>query len=108
MRSDRNGMLTIAAGVVSIVAAVGGGVYTIETRYAHQTDLVQHVDRHEQQQKAFSAELLESRRQAIHREVFQMEEAGRKRVLTPEERRYLDELRQQERETADKMQRIQR
>ena len=99
-------MLTLIAGSLAVIGTIGSAVWTMEGRYAHQTDLVQHFQEHTQQSKSVSLELLESRRQAIHREVFQMEEAARTRRLTPEERRYLDELHQQERETAEKMGRL--
>ncbi len=101
-------MLTLIAGSLAVIGTISGAVWTMEGRYAHQIDLVQHFREHTQQQKEFNLEILESRRQAIHREVFQMQEAQRTRTLTPNERRYLDELLLQERETQTKMDRLSR
>jgi hypothetical protein len=106
----RNGIVTLAAAGLVLVGMVGGGVWGMEIRYAKSVDLTQHIETNRAALKELSADILESRRQSIRREIFTMEQAEktRKGGLTQEERAFLDELRQRYQEASEKLQRLRR
>jgi len=96
------------AGIVMVVGTIGGGVWTLEVRYAKAAELTVHIAQHKEAVKQFNIEVLESRRQALRARIFELEQAAktRKGGLTPEEQRYLDETRQLYRDTTDKIMRV--
>jgi len=71
------------------------GVWAFEVRYAKAADLIQHVQAHQAEAAEFRLEILESRRYNLRRDIFEMEQVAKRRSLTAEEARYLDQLREE-------------
>lgn len=91
----RNNLLTRVSKIAGLVGLIGSGIWAAEVHYARAADLTQHVQAHQAEAAEFRLEILESRRYNLRRDIFEMEQTAKRRALTAEEARYLDQLREE-------------
>jgi hypothetical protein len=114
-RRDGGGLLSLIAIGVGLVGTIGGGIWAMESRYVHQVDFAVHLSQLASQRletneqiKNVQLDILESRRQALRREIFNMEQRAKYGRLTVDEQRYLNDLRDEEQRTTEKIRRLSR
>ena len=89
-------LVALAAGLLTLVGGVTGGVWALDVRYVSHQRFAQHAEDVSQKFKAVQIEVLEQRLAALRRTIFELEEAGRRRRLSPEEQSFLAGLRNDE------------
>jgi len=91
----RNDLWKRLGALLTAIGLVTAGVWAFEVRYAKALELERHVQAHQAEAAEFRLEILESRRYNLRRDIFEMEQTAKRRALTAEEARYLDQLREE-------------
>jgi hypothetical protein len=81
-----NNMILKITGVITLIGSMGAGIWSVDTRYAKQNDLILHAQAHSEERREVKREILETRRALLETQLYDLEIAKEKRQLTPLER----------------------
>lgn len=94
----------IAVVVVGLIVSIGSLYAALDlrlARYALAADLDKHIREHTAEYRNLQSEVLEGRRAAVRRDIFDLEQ--RPRALSIDERRHLEELKENDADLTDRI-----
>ena len=90
----RNGLIKRLTAILTLLGLVIAAVWALEVRFAKAADLDRHVQAHQAEATEFRLEVLENRRIALRRDIYEIELIAKQHPLTSEQARYLDQIRE--------------